>query len=228
MKKLFCAALISMLGIIAPPGVVASAEADPVQLLPGSGYYTTDFLDPDGTFSSSGTFIVGDLITGIFGRELTANARTGCQPCAPGDLLNLSASFQLRGPRYMSAGATYAVWGEGVLNFTSPTVTIPSTWRDVPEFPLFVYAPFEFTGHVELFRNTDNVMIFGSDVIGSGRTRAILLGDGREWRFHQQQWLFGTGEFDHAPVPEPATIILLGTSLGVAAWRTRQRNCRNV
>lgn len=219
MKRVCCAALLLVFGSI------GEAVGDPIEILPGSGYYTTVSREPDGTFSSSGTLILGDLVTGVSGRELFAGARAGCQNCAPGDLLNLSASFELRGPRYMSAGDTYAVWGQGVLNFTSPTVTIPSKFLDLPpQFPLWIYAPFTFSGHIELFRNTDNARLFGGDVSGAGTTRTLLFGNGREWHFEQQLWDFGP-ESGHAPVPEPASMILLGAGLvGSAGSVLRKRH----
>ena len=78
-----------------------------VRVRPAPGYRVVSSLESDGTRQSSGDlFVPPEYVHGAFppdhgytviGRELFNNAADGCSLCAPGDLLNLSASFTLRG-----------------------------------------------------------------------------------------------------------------------------------
>ena len=203
-------------------GAVTELRAEPVMLLPGSHYRVENTLARDGTASTSGDFFFpsGDAY-GVFGLELFNNARTGCQPCAPGDPVNLSASFVLRGPTYLSGGPGLSVWGVGVLHFTTPTVQVASPAPDLPQgHPLFVLAPFQFAGYIELFGEPGTVPVFRGDVVGAGTSRALLVGSGNAWSFSQLEFVFA----DLTPVPEPATLALTAIGLagvGARAWKRR-------
>lgn len=215
MRNAFAAALVVTFGAAAELG------AEPVLVQPGSSYVVKNVLARDGTFDTSGTFLLpSGYGAGIFGRELSNDARTGCQPCSPGDPLNLSASFELRGPSIMSGGPGLSVWGVGTLNFTTPTVTVP---LDIPSpgIPFYVFAPFQLTGHIELFGEPGTVPVFAGDIIGFGRARALLTGSGSSRTFgNVLEYQFTE------PVPEPATVTLIVTGLAAIGARARRRRLR--
>jgi hypothetical protein len=216
MRNVFAVALVISLSAAADLG------AEPVLIQPGSSYVVTNSLARDGTFDTSGTFILpSGYVAGIFGREQSNNARTGCELCSPGDPLNLSASFELRGPSYQAGGPELSVWGEGTLNFTTPTVTVPFEIPP-PLVPFYVFAPFLLTGHIELFGEPGTVPLFAGDVIGFGRARALLLGSGESLTFGSVLEFQFTSD-PSAPVPEPATVTLFLTGLAALGTRARRR-----
>jgi hypothetical protein len=160
MRNAFAAALVITVG------AVAELSAEPVLIQPGSYYAVSNLLAPDGTFETTGVFILPSLPPGfgvpIFGRELSNNARTGCDPCAPGDPWNLGASFELVGPSYLPGGPVFSIWGRGTLNFTTPDITVPFEVPS-PQTGLYAYAPFQMTGYIELFRHPGSVPLFAGD-----------------------------------------------------------------
>jgi hypothetical protein len=203
-------------------GTAVDLGAEPVLLQPGSSYVVSNLLARDGTFDTWGTFILpSGYVAEIFGRELSNNARTGCQLCSPGDPLNLSASFELRGPSYQVGGPGLSVWGEGTLNFTTPTVTVPFEIPP-PSLPFYAVAPFLLTGHIEVFGEPGTLPLFAGDVTGFGRARALLIGSGQSLTFGDVlEFQFTTDP--SAPVPEPATLILFLTGLATLGTRARRR-----
>jgi hypothetical protein len=197
-------------------GAASETRADPIVVQGGSDYLVLNTLAHDGTRWSSGSlFFPPDHATGVFGRELFVNARSGCEPCAPGDLLDLSASFQLRGPSFLSGGPVLSVWGLGVLNFTTPTVEVPLPPSD-PRLPIVVVAPFQFDAQIHLFGEPGTVPVFSGDLVGGGIARALLVGSGTSWSFAQLEYAFT----DQTPVPEPGTMLLV---LGGLAALMRKR-----
>jgi hypothetical protein len=215
MRNVFAVALVISLGTVVDLG------AEPVLIQPGSSYVVSNLLARDGTFDTWGTFIFpSGYLAEIFGRELSNSARTGCQHCSSGDPLNLSASFELRGPSYQAGGPVLSVWGEGALNFTTPTVTVPFEFP--PPVPFYVFAPFLLTGSIELFGEPGTVPLFAGDVIGFGRARALLIGSGESLTFGNVLEFQFTSD-PSAPVPEPATLILFVTGLAALGTRARQR-----
>lgn len=210
--KTLLAALIFMCGL------TAETRAEPILVQEGSHYLVLNTLAHDGTRWSLGSlFFPPDHAHGVFGRELFVNARTGCEPCAPGDLLDLSASFQLRGSSFLSGGPVLSVWGLGVLNFTTPTVEVPLPPTE-PGFPLVVAAPFEFDARIQLFGEPGTVPVFAGDLVGGGIARALLVGSGNSWSFAQLEYAFT----DQTPVPEPGTMLLV---LGGLAALVRKSRC---
>lgn len=210
------------------------AHAEPVQIGDGSAFTVTDFNSAaDGTFFNSGVFILPGIATGIFARDILADARSRCAPCSPGDLLSLSGSFELRGPSARSAGDDFSVYGIGTLNFHAPAVPVPASSVGA----ISVTAPFEFDGFVSLYRFPGDVLIFQNEVFGHGFTRAFLStpavhdlqhggtgvgsNDGSIRVFHQQEYTFGEPPAPE-PVPEPTTLLLCGTGLAVVLRRSRR------
>jgi hypothetical protein len=213
--------------MVAASLIVAAAQnvrADPVRVGDTSAFVVTNWTAPDGSFWDSGTFLLPpDIITGVFGRAIFASARSQCQPCVGGDILNLSGSFELRGPTAQSGGAGYAVYGLGTLNFHTGDVIVP----DTDAAAAWVWTTFVFDGTVSFYKVPGDVLMFQGDVFGEGLARAVLFpsADGRSREFYQLLYEFGRETFDPnfpEPVPEPATVVLFASGLAAMtrrAWR---------
>lgn len=153
--------------------------------------------------------------------------RTCMLGCAPGTMVNLSTVFggvPLYDLGYAQTaivnGTPYTTWTDtmrwlrlaGQLTFTSSIVTLPAF--DGGRV-LSLAAPFVFDGQVSGFR--DAAPLFAVTLSGSGTARLRLIEDAGEWRYPEV-----TFDFEQAsPVPEPATLLLIGGGLAAARWRRR-------
>jgi hypothetical protein len=190
-------------------GLPSAVRADPLTLS-GLSHFQLDFEGDLFHFIGSSFDLRGRTETGVFIPRVHAPS---CDPCFPGDVVNLS--FRTIGEVDLGTGdgtvngldygsLTY----RGSLQFDVTPIVFPAIPPDhVGAFP--IRAPFHFSGFLRAFDGEDEVFAHALRGIGTAHESFISL-DGFP--------PFGTGAegetpypFDDAtPVPEPSTIVLVG------------------
>ncbi len=206
MVKMVVGAIASVLLLPLP------ASADP--LVVTSGAYSTDFEGHSFLLAGSGfSLFQGEL--GLFPDWDTPV----CTTCVPGDTVDLSSRFI--GQPYFGSGSgtigdvAYAsLTYEGWFDFQAPPVVFPETSADF----LSVTSTFLFTGFLRAF--ADGHDVFAHDLAGGGTAGAYYFRSGDSYRIEESQpgYRFLAPA---APVPEPATFLLI--SGGVATLLARRR-----
>lgn len=204
--------------------------AEPIQITSGR---------LDGIITSGTLTLAGDGFTFEGGVRHGPSPLESCRPCAPGELLSVNAGWVgsdirghvvLNGTNFPDVGSERSLSAQSLM-FTGGSWTIPAVTSNTASLMM----PFDFSGWFSV--NEVGLLPPGNpppppnirvDLAGSGTATVNLTRSESVWVATSATYLFGRplgtppdDEMD--PVPEPASMILLGTGLTGLAYRLRKR-----
>jgi hypothetical protein len=206
---------LALLAALAGPSLAA---ADPIQIT--SGFVHAGAVDPRAQFAFEGE---GFSLAG-FAEAFSSTLSLACVPCAPGTTLDLGGAFH--GPDAAGSGVVDGVaYSEIFLNGMTGTFSSPS-FQISGDQALTMTRNFTFTGTISGYLLNPSVHgltepAFTKTLTGQGIVRGEFL-----FNADETPLFFARGlqyEFrDTAPVPEPSTLLLVGTGAAAAVLRRRR------
>lgn len=204
----------TLLALIATPG---RSAADPIDVRIMSGSLNAD--GPGATLS-----LVGDHGFTFEGFVHASGGRLGpwssCTPCGRGDPVSLTSTWSgldLHGTVTFQ-GKTYRMGGlrdddaVGIVTFTGPTVIAPLEGTTAT-----LVAPFTFEGQFG-FPTLEPVFHFAPATARGVGTATVGL------TFNPDNfWGYRSVVYEFEPIPEPGTMLLVGTALAGLGLRQRRR-----
>jgi hypothetical protein len=207
-----CAALALSIAILP-----ALAQADPIPIT--GGFLTAVGQGNFGTFEITGP-----------GLSLTGSTQTGnvepaaCSGCQSGTVLRMGSLFTDRhefADPIIIDGSPFTGALSGVFEFTSASIITPDEPADFT-----IQQAFTFSGLLSAFDELGQNFLFSRMLVGQGLLTANFdLNPQSEvenraiFDFRDIRYEFTAAE----PVPEPLTLLLVGSGLGTIAFRNRRR-----
>jgi hypothetical protein len=201
-------------------GGSSAARAEPIPI--NLGYLVFDYEGDFFNIAGEGFQLRGSE---DFNVHFPGTLAAPCSICNPTDLVD--TSFQTPGEVSLGTGTAFFngltydnVSWRGSLDFNVEPLRFPTTDQST----VWMTAPFVFSGLFRAYQG--NAELFSLELVGAGLTGQPFVPrqqGGYQWEEGRLNYVFGLVE-QPAPVPEPATMLLIGTGLaGLAAARRRRR-----